>query len=269
MNYSIQRVILNDFSTEGLFDNYKKLDRFYKLHKEIIKPIMYEIYKQKHPKMPEFVNKYNFDELYNSYWLQDAAKEFKKKLKENPNLDIEKYVKDLKKDMVGGNKPKSENNFFKKNKALFVKLTEKFVQANNEAIKKCKKLFDQEVNKLRKERNSMVNPNKTNEEIMDWLIEHKTSKDYLRIIEHEINAHNSDKGDIYWFSASIVDWRDIGDNFDDNNNFIRNWDDVWPLIGIIYNAWVDIAEKYAKSILGNRIVDIDDADGAYLEIRMK
>lgn len=267
MNYSILRVILNDFSTEGLINDIKKISEFRKLYISEIKPILYENYKKGNKNKPEFVQKYNFDAYFNDYIYPNAEKAFKQELRKNPNIDIKKYVNGIKKEIIG---IKPKNYFFTKNKQLLTKLCEKFVQANNEAINKCKTEFDDAVNKLRNKRNSVINANKTNKQIMDWLIENKTVKDYLNTIEGQINSHNSEEeGDVYYITASIVDSQDIGENFDINNGFVREWNDTFPLIDIIYNCWVNIAERYAKQVLGNRLVDIDDVEGHFLMMKFK
>lgn len=272
MNYKVLKVILNDFSTEGLFDTMKKCNEFKKLYCSEIKPILFKKYKKEHREI-KIGLEYNFNHFFWTYLYPDAEKKFKKELNNDPNLNIKEYVDNLKKDEKEKDKKERniiENDFYNKNKQLFTKLSQKLMQANEEAITKCKQDFDNLLNKYRNEKNSCINPKKSNKEIMNCLITCKSASNYLLNIMNVSNKYKNSETDHY-FAVSISDWQDLSDTFEnytssDLKNCIDDWDHIYPLSNIIFNAWVDLAIKCIKEILGNHIVNIGEADRRYVEV---
>lgn len=271
MNYSIQRVILNDFSTEGLLDDMKKCNEFKKLYTSEIKTIMYKKYRKDHKGENESAAKINFNIYFNQHIYPGVLKYFKKELKENPNIDIKKYVSDLKKDIREEDKEinnEIKNNYYNKNKSLFIKLSQKLVESNKEAINKCKNEFEDLLNEYKK--NNYINSNISSDKAINLLITCKSAPNYLRNIESVAWKYNNSETD-HFFGVSISDSKNLKDNFSNYNNselgkYFKEFKYVRALSKIIYKSWYDIAVKYIKDILGNKIVEIENCENRYIAV---
>lgn len=271
MDYSIQRVILNDFSTESLFDDMKKCNEFKKLYTSEIKPILYKKYKKDHKEEIESAAKINFNIYFNQYVYPEVLKYFKKELKENPNIDIKKYVSDLKKDIREEDKQVNDeikNNYYNKNKSLFIKLSQKLVEANKEAINNCKNEFNDLLNKYKS--NNYIDSNISSDKAINLLITCKSAPNYLKNIEEVAWKYNNSETD-HFFGVSISDSKNLKENFSNYNNselekYFKEFKYVRALSKIIYKSWYDIAIKYIKNILGNKIVEIEDCENRYIAV---